>query len=66
MFQTKVSVFEKAIIQDHPIFLSVEALKLRQGQRHFFIILFTQSMKIVVKSFLFLFISYDTHDNTHR
>ena len=32
MFQTKVSVFEKAVILDHPIFLSVEALKLRQGQ----------------------------------
>ena len=36
MFQTKVSVFEKAIILDHPIFLSVEALKLRQSQLHFF------------------------------
>ena len=36
MFQTKVSVFEKAVILDHPIFLSVEALKLRQGQLHFF------------------------------
>ena len=36
MFQTKVSVFEKAVILDHPIFLSVEVLKLRQGQLHFF------------------------------
>ena len=36
MFQTKVSVFEKAVILHHPIFLSVEALKLRQGQLHFF------------------------------
>ena len=36
MFQTKVSVFEKAVILDHPIFLSVEALKLRQGQLHSF------------------------------
>ena len=36
MFQTKVSVFEKAVILDHPNFLSVEALKLRQGQLHFF------------------------------
>ena len=36
MFQTKVSVFEKAVILDHAIFLSVEALKLRQGQLHFF------------------------------
>ena len=36
MFQTKVSVLEKAVILDHPIFLSVEALKLRQGQLHFF------------------------------
>ena len=30
------------------------------------VILVTQSMKIVEKSFSFLFISYDTHDNTHR
>ena len=36
MFQTKVSVFEKAVILDYLIFLSVEALKLRQGQLHFF------------------------------
>ena len=36
MFQTKVSVFEKAVILDHPIFISLEALKLRQGQLHFF------------------------------
>ena len=36
MFQTKVSVFEKAVILDHPIFLTAEALKLRQGQLHFF------------------------------
>ena len=36
MFQTKVSVFEKAFILDHPIFLSVKALELRQGQLHFF------------------------------
>ena len=36
MFQTKVSVFKNAVILDHPIFLSVEALKLRQGQLHFF------------------------------
>ena len=35
MFQTKVSVFEKAVILDHPIFLSLDALKLRQGQLHF-------------------------------
>ena len=34
-FRTKVSVFEKAVILDHPIFLSVEALKLRQRQLHF-------------------------------
>ena len=36
MFQAKVPVFEKAVILDHPIFLSVEALKLRQGQLHSF------------------------------
>ena len=36
MFPTKVSVFEKAVILEHPIFLSMEALKLRQGQIHFF------------------------------
>ena len=36
MFQTKIAVFEKAVILDHLIFLSVEALKLRQGQLHFF------------------------------
>ena len=36
MFQTKVSVFEKAVILDQSILLSVEALKLRQGQLHFF------------------------------
>ena len=30
------------------------------------VILVTQSMKIVEKSFSFLFISYDTHNNTHR
>ena len=36
MFQTKVLVFKKAIILDHPIFLSVEALKLRQGRPNFF------------------------------
>ena len=35
MFQTKVSLFEKAVVLDHPIFLSVETLKLRQGQIHF-------------------------------
>ena len=35
MFQTKVSVFKKAVILDHPIFLSLEALKLHQGQLHF-------------------------------
>ena len=35
MFQTKVSVFEKAAILDHPIILSVEALKPRQDQLHF-------------------------------
>ena len=35
MFQTKVPVFEKAVILDHPIFLSVEALMLRQGQLYF-------------------------------
>ena len=29
-------MFERAVILDHPIFLSVEALKLRQGQLHFF------------------------------
>ena len=72
MFQTKVSVFEKAVILDHPIFLSVEALKLLQSKLHFFkwnhvfffddiityvktnshkVILVTQSMKIVEKSF---------------
>ena len=51
MFQTKVSVFEKAVILDHPIFLSVEVLKLRQGQLHFFKYnLVTQSIKIVEKS----------------
>ena len=66
MFQTKVSVFEKAVILDQPIFLSVEALTIRQGQLHFLkwnhvfffdhIItdfetnLATQSMKIVEKS----------------
>ena len=32
----------------------------------FFHDIITQSMKIVEKSFSFLFISYDTHDNTHR
>ena len=36
MFQTKVSVFEKAVILEHPIVLLVEVLKLRQGQLHFF------------------------------
>ena len=36
MFQTKASVFEKAVILYHSIFLSVETLKLRQGQLHFF------------------------------
>ena len=36
MFQTKVSVLEKAVILEHPIFLSVQALKLRQSQLHFF------------------------------
>ena len=36
MFQTKVLVFEKAVILDYPIFSSVGALKLRQGQLHFF------------------------------
>ena len=36
MFQTKVSVIEKVIILDHPIFLSTEALKQHQGQLHFF------------------------------
>ena len=30
-----VKVFEKAVILDHPISLSGEALKLRQGQIHF-------------------------------
>ena len=35
MFQKKVSVFEKAVILDHPIFLLLEALKLRRGQLHF-------------------------------
>ena len=35
MFQTTVSVFKKAVILDHAIFSSVEALKLRQGQLHF-------------------------------
>ena len=35
MFQTKVAVFEKAVILDHPIFLSVKAPKLRPGQLHF-------------------------------
>ena len=34
-FQTKVSVFKKAVILDHPIFLSVVALKLRQSQLNF-------------------------------
>ena len=29
-------MFEKAVILDHPIFLSAEALKLRQGKLHFF------------------------------
>ena len=29
-------MFEKAVIRDHPIFISVEALKLRQGELHFF------------------------------
>ena len=36
MFQTKVSVFKKAVILDHPIFLFVFYLKLRQVQLHFF------------------------------
>ena len=36
MFQTQVSVFEKAFILDHPVCLSVEALKVREGQLHFF------------------------------
>ena len=36
MFQTKVSVVEKAVTLDHPIFLFVEALKQPQGQLHFF------------------------------
>ena len=33
--EAKVSVFEKSVILDYPIFLSVEVLKLRQGQLHF-------------------------------
>ena len=36
MLQTKVSVFEKAVVLDHTTFLSVETLKLRQSQLHFF------------------------------
>ena len=36
MFQTKFSVFEKDVILDHPIFLSVEMLKLRRSQIHYF------------------------------
>ena len=36
MFYTKLAVFEKAVIPNHPIFLSAEALKLRQRQLHFF------------------------------
>ena len=36
MLQTKVSVFEKAVILDHQIFLSVEAPKLRRRQLRFF------------------------------
>ena len=36
MFLMKVSVFEEAAILDHPIFLSVEALKLCPGQLYFF------------------------------
>ena len=35
MFQTKVSVLEKAVKLEHPFFLSVQALKLRQGQLYF-------------------------------
>ena len=44
MFQTKVSVFEKAVILDNPIFLSSEALMLRKvnstflsGTMYFFV-----------------------------
>ena len=37
MFQTKVPVFEKAVILSTTLlFLSVEALKLRRSQLHFF------------------------------
>ena len=35
MFETKVSVFEKDVILDKPIFLSADALKLHQDQLHF-------------------------------
>ena len=48
-------MFEKAVILDHPIFLSVDAVNLHQGQLHFFsrghkVILVTRGMKIVEKS----------------
>ena len=35
MFQTKVLVFEKAVILEHLIFLSVDTLNLRQGPYFF-------------------------------
>ena len=35
MFQTKGLVHEKTVILDHPIFLSLEAFKLRQDHLQF-------------------------------
>ena len=88
MFQTKVSVFEEAVILDHPIFLSVETLKLRQSQLHFLkwnhVFFFSMTLLPILRqihrpttqghsshakdenSRKIIFISYDTHDNTHR
>ena len=36
MFQTKVTVFEKAVILDHPIFFFGGGAEATQGQLHFF------------------------------
>ena len=80
-------MIEKAVIFGHPIFLSVEALKLRQGQLHFLkwnYVFFSMRLLPILRriqhpttqghsshaqyenSRKIIFISYDTHDNTHR
>ena len=80
-------MFEKIVILDYPIFLSVETLKLCQGQLHFFKwnhVFFSMTLLLILRRFQrpiiqghsshvnyensrkIIFISYDTHDNTHR